>query len=299
MYKIIGTDQKEYGPISSDQIIRWIAQGRVNAQTRVQADGGEWKTLGQFPEFSAAFGNSFSASPSPVAARPTPTPMPIASPAAAPQTSGLAIASLVLGILGIFSCGLSAIVGLILGIVSLSRIRKSNGAVGGHGLAISGIIVSSVFLLFMVPVGAAMILPALAKAKERAQTVQCVNTLKKLSAGARNYAATHEHRLPAAATWNESMERYMFSPADFKCPADTTSDRCSYAFNAQLDGVDIRNVNPNTVLFFEADGGWDASGGQEMLTRQPRHGHMVVVAFVDGHVEQVLPQRLATLRWDP
>jgi hypothetical protein len=53
MYKIIGADQKEYGPISGDQIRQWIAEGRVNAQTPVRAEGTtEWKPLSGFPEFA-------------------------------------------------------------------------------------------------------------------------------------------------------------------------------------------------------------------------------------------------------
>src|SRR6478752_3363738 len=52
MYKIIGADQKEYGPISADQIRQWIAEGRVNGQTQVCAEGTqEWKPLARFPEF--------------------------------------------------------------------------------------------------------------------------------------------------------------------------------------------------------------------------------------------------------
>ena len=57
MYKIIGADQKEYGPITEEQIRFWIREGRVNAQTKASADGtGDWKTLGAFPEFAEAFG---------------------------------------------------------------------------------------------------------------------------------------------------------------------------------------------------------------------------------------------------
>src|SRR4051812_34825577 len=52
MYKIIGADQKEYGPISGDQIRQWIAEGRVNGQTQVCAEGTQdWKPLSAFPEF--------------------------------------------------------------------------------------------------------------------------------------------------------------------------------------------------------------------------------------------------------
>src|SRR5262245_2237764 len=52
MYKIIGADGKEYGPVTADQVRQWIAQGRVNAQTHAAAQGmTEWRPLGSFPEF--------------------------------------------------------------------------------------------------------------------------------------------------------------------------------------------------------------------------------------------------------
>src|SRR5512141_3002146 len=57
MYRIIGADGKEYGPISSEQLRQWIAEGRANAQTRVLAEGTtEWKPLADFLEFAGALG---------------------------------------------------------------------------------------------------------------------------------------------------------------------------------------------------------------------------------------------------
>jgi uncharacterized membrane protein len=57
MYKIIGADQKEYGPITGDQIRQWIAEGRVNAHTRARAEGAvEWQPLSAFAEFAGALG---------------------------------------------------------------------------------------------------------------------------------------------------------------------------------------------------------------------------------------------------
>ena len=54
MYKIIGADGKEYGPIPLDQFRQWIAENRVNGQTQVKAEGGtEWKDLSTFPELAA------------------------------------------------------------------------------------------------------------------------------------------------------------------------------------------------------------------------------------------------------
>ena len=54
MYKILGGDQKEYGPVTAEQMRDWAAQQRVNAQTLILADGAtEWKPLSSFPEFAA------------------------------------------------------------------------------------------------------------------------------------------------------------------------------------------------------------------------------------------------------
>src|SRR5262245_5394026 len=55
MYKIIGGDQKQYGPVTTDEVRAWIADGRLNAQTLAWAEGEpDWKPLGAFPEFADA-----------------------------------------------------------------------------------------------------------------------------------------------------------------------------------------------------------------------------------------------------
>lgn len=59
MYKIIGADGKEYGPVTAEQLRQWIREGRSNAQTKVQAEGAtEWKTLDQFSEFADMLGSA-------------------------------------------------------------------------------------------------------------------------------------------------------------------------------------------------------------------------------------------------
>jgi hypothetical protein len=57
MYRIIGADQKEYGPASTEQIRQWIAEGRLNAQSIVRPeDGLDWTPIGRLPEFAEALG---------------------------------------------------------------------------------------------------------------------------------------------------------------------------------------------------------------------------------------------------
>ena len=54
-YKVIGGDLKQYGPVSAEDLHKWIADGRLNAQSLVQVYGDiEWKQLSTFPEFAEA-----------------------------------------------------------------------------------------------------------------------------------------------------------------------------------------------------------------------------------------------------
>jgi len=80
MFKIIGADQKEYGPISVAQIRQWITDGRLNAQTQAQREGsGDWQPLSTFDEFADIFNPGASTS-SPAYAS-----APMAAPASAPM----------------------------------------------------------------------------------------------------------------------------------------------------------------------------------------------------------------------
>ena len=53
MYKIIGGDGNEYGPVSAETMRQWIAENRVNSETKVRGETTEWKPLAEFPEFAA------------------------------------------------------------------------------------------------------------------------------------------------------------------------------------------------------------------------------------------------------
>lgn len=65
MFKMIGGDGREYGPITADQLREWIAEQRANGQTRVQPEGStEWRPLAAFPEFADALAAAWPATPS-------------------------------------------------------------------------------------------------------------------------------------------------------------------------------------------------------------------------------------------
>ncbi|HEX5221120.1 MAG TPA: DUF4190 domain-containing protein [Verrucomicrobiae bacterium] len=284
MYKIIGGDGKEYGPITANQLRQWISQGRADAGTRVRLEAGtEWQTLGSIPEFADA-----------LAQPPTLPNLPAATPPP-PKTSGLAIASLVLGLLGF--CGLTALIGLILGIIALVRINQSEGRLKGQALAIVGVIVSAVFLLLMLT----MVPAALSKAKAKAYHITCLNNVRQINLALIIHAQANTNTYPSAATWCDSIQSNLISTGAFKCKVADPSHRCHYAFNAKLDGLSTDEIkNPaQTVLVFETDGGWNLSGGSELKPKQSRHGRMVAVGFVDGHAEMVEASRLSQLQWEP
>jgi hypothetical protein len=141
MYKIIGADQKEYGPISADQLRQWLTEGRVNGQTKVQAaDATEWKSMAELPEFAVLLPKP---PPSPTRAVPI-TPL-------APQqsTSQMAVWAMVLGILSVLCCQILGPVAIVLGAVSLSQL-KSHPELTGRGFAITGIALGIVSLLMAV-----------------------------------------------------------------------------------------------------------------------------------------------------
>ena len=50
MYRIVGSDGNEYGPVSTEQLGQWIRERRVNGETRVQAEDGAWRLLREVPE---------------------------------------------------------------------------------------------------------------------------------------------------------------------------------------------------------------------------------------------------------
>lgn len=68
---------------------------------------------------------------------------------APPRTSGLAVASLITGILSIVLCPAFGIAGLITGYSAKRKIRESNGAETGEGLATGGIVTSFIGLFFI------------------------------------------------------------------------------------------------------------------------------------------------------
>lgn len=126
--------------------------------------------------------------------------MPTGVPPTEPVTSGKAKVSLVFGILAIVCVGLNFLpgfLGLIMGILGIRDVGKSGGAVGGKGLAITGIILSCFgFLCNCIAVGAGIPLGFGMVEANKQKFAQ--NNLKQLGLAVHNYASTFQDKLPSA-----------------------------------------------------------------------------------------------------
>lgn len=58
-YQIIGGDGQEYGPVTDAELRKWIAEGRLNAQSQAKAESdAAYRPLSTFPEFADVFGTA-------------------------------------------------------------------------------------------------------------------------------------------------------------------------------------------------------------------------------------------------
>ena len=81
-YRIIGADQKEYGPAEAELVNDWILQRRMDGATLAIAEGAPaWKPLSAYPEFAAALAQ----------VAPAPSPLPLRA-AGQPPMDPLAVA---------------------------------------------------------------------------------------------------------------------------------------------------------------------------------------------------------------
>jgi type II secretory pathway pseudopilin PulG len=108
---------------------------------------------------------------------------------------GLAVASLVLGILGFVSFGIlgvGAITGSILAIVAMRKAKQQPHVYGGSGLATAGLITNLLSVVLIVPIGivAAIAIPNLLAARQAANEGASIAALRRIHTAEATYQAT-------------------------------------------------------------------------------------------------------------
>jgi hypothetical protein len=136
MYRVLGADGKEYGPVTAEQVQQWIVERRLTSNSMLNTpDSTGWRPLTMFPEFTSTLA---SVTPAPLSAPPGSIPTPNNS---ANWGLGLSCASLVC-----CGCGILAVLGIVFSSIGLSQANR-DPAHSGKSIAIAGIIVGAVSIL--------------------------------------------------------------------------------------------------------------------------------------------------------
>ena len=141
-------DNAQHGPASDLEIRSLISTGQINQDTVIWREGmSDWLPLKEVPDFQLPqASNQQNSNAETSLATPYATPQAQAArpaPAAAIPTDGLAIASLVCGILAIVSCyiwGLFGIPAVICGHLSKKKMTASPTPIAGQGMATAGLV---------------------------------------------------------------------------------------------------------------------------------------------------------------
>ncbi len=181
---------------------------------------------------------------------------------------------------------------------------------------IFGVILPACVIGFGAYCFAAVLLAAHAKAND----INCVENLKTLGVALREYVADRDERYPGTGQWCDDLLRWVadnrarrfaraddegsqylmtnLAPAVFHCPASRKKLACGYALNQGLAGWREREVPTDTVMLFESNLGWNATGGLEIAAMH--HGKAFIhVVLADGLVQTVRFDELRQLRWNP
>ena len=125
-----------------------------------------------------------------------------------PQTSGLAIASLVLGLCSFLLGFLTGLPALICGHLSLNQIKKSGGIIKGRGMAITGLVIGYLTVLIIpVAILAGIALPVFNAVQMKGQQVKALAEAKQVGLACKLYAGDHDGKYPA--TLDELVPKYL------------------------------------------------------------------------------------------
>src|SRR5215471_10879972 len=106
------------------------------------------------------------------------------------ESSGKAIASMILGILSLFFLIIAGIPAIILGHISLSQVKKSGGRITGEGMAMAGLILGYVSVA-VAPLLLMITIPNLMRARSAANQAAAAANVRTLVAVETTYSTTY------------------------------------------------------------------------------------------------------------
>lgn len=162
-----------------------------------------------------------------------------------PPTSGLAITSLVLGILGLLTF-VPSIPAVICGHVALGRIKQSSSALGGRSVAMAGLILGYlVVVLFagLISIGlvAGLVLPILNPTTQKRREAMDLAKAKEIANAIISYEGDHDGRTPPNLA--VLVPNYFPDPLFLKSPLNS---------NDEAPGYDLLAANADSHTFTDA-----------------------------------------------
>ena len=146
--------------------------------------------------------------------------------------------------------------------------RKDGASKSARRKAIFSLIFSSCVFAFFGFIFVSLVVE-LRAAQAHADEMSCARNMKQLVLAVKLYEADQSDRFPPNQ-WCDALmanKKVMDVLPDkiFQCPAASKKQRSSYAMNRNLVGIKSDDkISPDTVLLFESDAGWNATGGPEI-----------------------------------
>jgi prepilin-type processing-associated H-X9-DG protein len=122
-----------------------------------------------------------------------------------PKMSSLAIAAFVLGILSLFTCGLTTIPAIILGVIGFVLIEKSGGKLTGSKFAVLGVVLSVVL-------SCGIVVPVMLRMRQTAFRLSCATNLSQIGMSilvyANDYDGAYPHSAGKSSIWSGHIRNW-------------------------------------------------------------------------------------------
>ena len=180
-----------------------------------------------------------------------------------------------------------------------------------HYLSLEKQVKSGIFANSGISIGILLILFWWFETCSPVQTIHsmvCSFNLKKIGEAILIYSDNNQGQYPDPDQWCDLViksghikkERFLCPSVKFKwerqlLPFPIPINRKSYyAMNPNCEP----NSPPDTVLLFETIGGWNKSGGPELLTTENHRNHGCNILFNGGYVDFISTKKIADLKWE-